>query len=276
MINLVKQKLVLSNLIGDGTLLHMRYSAHILNLIVKDGLDVLKDGIENIRKSVGFSTCTPRRVEYFYKNAQQLKLTVSTKLVLDSPTRWNFTYDMLSTAIPYKDVFSRLKCRKSQYNSVPTKTQWEFAAIVCEKLAVFKDITEVFSGSNYPTANQFFPKVCELRLRLRLRLLEWLGDPNPMIVSMAEKMWNKFVKYWDDIHLLLAVAVVLDPCYKLDPVEYYAAIFGIDSTDLVAERVKSVVADLVMEYQRKSPKNTSVSLTCAPSSSSTDWILIDM
>ncbi|CAN0880195.1 Putative AC transposase, partial [Linum grandiflorum] len=146
------------------------------------------------------------------------------------------------------------------------KTQWEFAAIVCEKLAVFKDKTEVFSGSNYPTANQFFPKVCELRLRL----LEWLGDPLSMIVSMAEKMWNKFAKYWDDIHLLLAVAVVLDPRYKLDLVEYYAARFGIDSTDLVAERVKSVVADLVMEYQRKSPKNTSVSLTCAPSSSSTD------
>ncbi|CAN0846185.1 Putative AC transposase [Linum grandiflorum] len=266
MINLVKQKLVLSNLIRDGTLLHMRCSAHILNLIVKDGLDVLKDGIENIRESVGFWTCTLRRVEYFHENAQQLKLTVSTKLVLDCPTRWNSTYDMLSAAIPYKDVFSRLKCRESQYNSVPTKTQWEFAAIVCEKLAVFKDITEVFFGSNYPTANQFFPKVCELRLRL----LEWLGDPNPMIVSMAEKMWNKFAKYWDDIHLLLVVAVVLDPRYKLDLVEYYATRFGIDSTDLVAERVKSVVADLVMEYQRKSPKNTSVSLTCAPSSSSTD------
>ncbi|CAN0908223.1 Zinc finger BED domain-containing protein RICESLEEPER 2 [Linum grandiflorum] len=266
MINLVKQKLVLSNLIRDGTLLHMRCSAHILNLIVKDGLDILKDGIENIRESVGFWTCTPRRVEYFHENAQQLKLTISTKLVLDCPSRWNFTYDMLSAAIPYKDVFSRLKCRESQYNSVPTKTQWEFAAIVCEKLAVFKDITEVFSGSNYPTANHFFPKVCELRLRL----LEWLGDPNPMIVSMAGKMWNKFAKYWDDIHLLLVVTVVLDPRYKLDLVEYYAARFGIDSTDLVAERVKSVVADLVMEYQRKSPKNTSVSLTCAPSSSSTD------
>ncbi|CAN0908225.1 Zinc finger BED domain-containing protein RICESLEEPER 1 [Linum grandiflorum] len=114
--------------------------------------------------------------------------------------------------------------------------------------------------------SNFFPKVCELRLRL----LEWLGDPNPMIVSMAGKMWNKFAKYWDDIHLLLVVTVVLDPRYKLDLVEYYAARFGIDSTDLVAERVKSVVADLVMEYQRKSPKNTSVSLTCAPSSSSTD------
>ncbi|CAN0846186.1 Putative AC transposase [Linum grandiflorum] len=148
------------------------------------------------------------------------------------------------------------------------------------EIVVFKkkihDGSQRILGANYSakgkaemSTNQFskfFPKVCELRLRL----LEWLGDPNPMIVSMAEKMWNKFAKYWDDIHLLLVVAVVLDPRYKLDLVEYYATRFGIDSTDLVAERVKSVVADLVMEYQRKSPKNTSVSLTCAPSSSSTD------
>ncbi|CAN0859890.1 Zinc finger BED domain-containing protein RICESLEEPER 2 [Linum grandiflorum] len=144
MINLVKQKLVLSNLIRDGTLFYMRCSAHILNLIVRDGLDVLKDGIETIRESVVFWMCTPRRVDYFHENAQQLKLTVSTNLVLDCPTRWNSTYEMLSRTIPYKDVFSRLKFRISQYNSVPSKTQWEFAAIVCEKLAVFKDITRSF------------------------------------------------------------------------------------------------------------------------------------
>ncbi|CAN1120613.1 hypothetical protein LINPERHAP2_LOCUS297 [Linum perenne] len=28
---------------------------------------------------------------------------------------------------------------------------------------------------------------------------------------MAGKMWIKFTKYWDDIHLVLVVVVVLDP-----------------------------------------------------------------
>ncbi|CAN0881164.1 Putative AC transposase [Linum grandiflorum] len=53
-IKLLKQKLVLSNLIKDGALIHMRCSAHILNLIVRDGLDVIKEGVEKIRESVSF------------------------------------------------------------------------------------------------------------------------------------------------------------------------------------------------------------------------------
>ncbi|CAN0880599.1 Putative AC transposase [Linum grandiflorum] len=71
MINLVRESLLPSNLIQDGALLHMRCSAHILNLIVRDGLEVVNDGIEKIRESVVFWTCTPRRVEYFHDNAKQ-------------------------------------------------------------------------------------------------------------------------------------------------------------------------------------------------------------
>jgi len=51
--NIGKQKLL-----NDENLLHMRYSAHILNLIVNDGLEVLKDAIENIRDSVAYWTAT--------------------------------------------------------------------------------------------------------------------------------------------------------------------------------------------------------------------------
>ncbi|CAL1390095.1 unnamed protein product [Linum trigynum] len=137
-----------------------------------------------------------------------------------------------------------MKRREPQYKSLPSNEQWEFAEIVCGKLEVFKDITAIFSGSNYPTANLFFAKVCDLRLRL----MEWLVDPNPMIVSMAANMWDKFTKYWDDIHMLLVVAVVMDLRYKLDLVGYYAAKFGISSTDLVIDRVRDVVSDLVVQY----------------------------
>ncbi|CAN0857886.1 Putative AC transposase [Linum grandiflorum] len=94
LISLVKSRLSPSNLIKEGALLHMRCSAHILNLIVKDGLDVLKDGIERIRESVLFWTCTPKRVEFFEDTAKQLRVVVQKKLVLDFPTRWNSTYKM--------------------------------------------------------------------------------------------------------------------------------------------------------------------------------------
>ena len=47
-------------LLNDGKLMYMRCSTHILNLIVKDGLEELKDAIENIRDSVAYWTATPK------------------------------------------------------------------------------------------------------------------------------------------------------------------------------------------------------------------------
>ena len=48
MIDKIKDKLHLGSLLRDGSLLHMRCCAHILNLIVKDGLEVVKEGVEKI------------------------------------------------------------------------------------------------------------------------------------------------------------------------------------------------------------------------------------
>jgi hypothetical protein len=38
------------------------------------------------------------------------------------------------------------------------------AAIVCEKLGIFYDLTMLFSGTKYVTASLFFSKVCEVKL----------------------------------------------------------------------------------------------------------------
>ena len=65
MIDKIKDKLQLGSLLRDRSLLHMRCCAHILNLIVKDGLEVVKKGVEKIRDSVAYWTTTPKRKEKF-------------------------------------------------------------------------------------------------------------------------------------------------------------------------------------------------------------------
>ncbi|CAN0904365.1 Zinc finger BED domain-containing protein RICESLEEPER 2 [Linum grandiflorum] len=50
----------------------MRCSAHVLNLIVRDGLDVIKDGIEKVRESVVYWSATPKRLETFQDASKQL------------------------------------------------------------------------------------------------------------------------------------------------------------------------------------------------------------
>ncbi|CAN1149655.1 Putative AC transposase [Linum perenne] len=253
MLETVKKKLALPYLIKDGALLHMRCSAHILNLVVKDGLDVVKYGIDKIRESVTYWMATPKRLEFFQETAKQLKLRHDNKLVLDCPTRWNSTYAMLSSANPYRDVFNRLKLRDAQYNCLPSTSHWQFAAIVCEKLEVFSLISVMFSGSNYPTTNLFFPRICDLRVKI----CEWIYDPNVVISNMAQSMWSKFSKYWDGIHHILAVAIVLDPRYKLEIVEYYAEKIGHDDCGFSADSMKQVLCDLILEYQSSFAKNQS-------------------
>ena len=52
MVHILLEKLDPNALLLSGKFVHMRCAAHILNLIVKDGLEVIKEGIEKIRESV--------------------------------------------------------------------------------------------------------------------------------------------------------------------------------------------------------------------------------
>jgi hypothetical protein len=94
----------------------MRCSAHILNLIVRDGLEVIKNSIEKIRYSVQFWTASAKREEKFEQAAKQLIVAETKKLELDCLTRWNSTYNMLKTAMGYKDVFETTRAFIQKYS----------------------------------------------------------------------------------------------------------------------------------------------------------------
>ncbi|CAN1345718.1 Zinc finger BED domain-containing protein RICESLEEPER 3 [Linum perenne] len=101
--------------------------------------------------------------------------------------------------------------------------------------------------------NPEFPRICDLRVKIT----EWLWDPNVVISNMAQTMWSKFNKYWEVIHQILAVAVVLDPRYMLEIVEYYAEKIGPAECDFSAASVKQILCDLILEYQSRHTKNQS-------------------
>ncbi|XP_059627674.1 zinc finger BED domain-containing protein RICESLEEPER 2-like [Cornus florida] len=243
-----------STFLLDGKILHMRCCAHILNLIVKDGLEEMGDGIERIRDSVYFWTATPSRHEKFEEAARQLKIPYKKKLATDCKTRWNSAYLMLQVALMYKDVFPPAKQRDRLYTNVPTNKDWERGKEICAKLKLSHSATELFSRSSYPTSNFYFQKVCEIKIALST----WLESPLEIIRVMASKMLVKYEKYWNVCHEVMAVAMVLDPRYKMKLVEYYFnKIYGKEAL-VEVQRVQQICVDLLFEYQNKSSSNKSM------------------
>jgi hypothetical protein len=66
----------------EGSTLHMRCCAHILNLIMKDGFDIIQKAIERIRDNISFWTTTPKKLK-IEEIAKFVKIIITKKLCLD-------------------------------------------------------------------------------------------------------------------------------------------------------------------------------------------------
>jgi hypothetical protein len=87
---------------------------------------------------------------------------------------------------------------------------------VNQVLLVFNDVTNVVSGTDYPTANLYLLKVW----RMKEVLMNKCEDKNEYMRSMTTKMMVKFDKYWGDTNLMMSIAVVLDPRYKMKLINF--------------------------------------------------------
>ncbi|CAI0388952.1 unnamed protein product [Linum tenue] len=247
MISLLSEKLPVESLLLGGMMIHVRCSAHILNLIVREGLKVIGGAIEKIRKSVHFWLGTPKRWEKFQQTANQMKMKIGKKLILDCETRWNSTYMMLDIAKKYKDVFAKLKNRDPLYKCVPSESEWNMTEVICDKLKIFYQATLVFSGTKYPTANLFFPIICEIKLALK----QWADCGIDIIESMSLEMIEKYDKYWSEVHLVMGVAVVLDPRYKAEVFQCYFPKIYLENSKFERDKIVGLCRQLLVEYEQK-------------------------
>jgi hypothetical protein len=93
--------------IAEGKFLHMRCAAHIVNLIVQDGLKLVDISVKRVRAAVRYIKNSTSRLAKFKEIAEEEKVETKALLNLDICTRWNSTYLMLKAAISYEKVFAR-------------------------------------------------------------------------------------------------------------------------------------------------------------------------
>ena len=126
---------------------------------------------------------------------------------------------MLETALKFQKAFERMDEIESHFASdlkdgVPNENDWDNVRVLTKFLKHFYEATKRISGSLYVTANSHFHEVCAIEQLLR----DWSRSSDPYLSLMAMKMKDKFDKYWgniDKMNMMLLVAVVLDPRYKL-------------------------------------------------------------
>ncbi|XP_058783283.1 zinc finger BED domain-containing protein RICESLEEPER 2-like [Vicia villosa] len=143
------------NLPLDGKLFHARCCAHILNLLVQDGLDMIKVTVNKIRNGVKYLLNSDTRCKAFKKIVDELQLKGRMQ-VLDTKTRWNSIWLMLSTSYHYRELWPRYAEENGAFlNYLPDANDWEDAHDICKFLEVFANVTSIISGTSYPTANLF-------------------------------------------------------------------------------------------------------------------------
>ncbi|KAG5550803.1 hypothetical protein RHGRI_015684 [Rhododendron griersonianum] len=121
-----------------------------------------------------------------------------------------------------RNAFGRLKLKDPQYKSCPNDDDWNLA----------EDIY-----------------VCDIKVRLS----EWVCCGIDVVEEMAFNMLEKYDKYWDNTHGFLAVAVVLDPRFKMSLIEYYyKRIYGEHGIGM-AEDIRRRCYDLLTLYQVEVP-----------------------
>ena len=196
---------------SSSTSFHIRCAAHILNLIVQDGLAVISEALEKIRDSVKYVKVTESRELLFQGCVETVGIVKKGGLVLDVTTWWNSTYLMLSWVLYYKEAFRNLAEIETSYQSLPTESKWLRTELICGLLHPFDQMTNLISGSSYPTSNLYFMELWKIQSWLRSNEF----CENEVIGEMVASMKVKFDKYWTDYSDILVIAAVLDPSLKL-------------------------------------------------------------
>ncbi|XP_024032219.1 zinc finger BED domain-containing protein RICESLEEPER 2-like [Morus notabilis] len=245
----------------DGEFLHQHCVAHIVNLIVNEGLKEMHSSITAIQNAVKYVKSSPTRLQKFKDCVKQEKVKYKGSLVLDVPTRWNSTYMMLDVAIKFQKAFDRYEEEDEKFLGYfleedggkrkvgpPMEEDWANAKVFVQFLKTFYEVTLKFSASQHVTSNTFFHEICSIQRQLS----ELCESRDCLLSTMAFGMRRKFEKYWgngENINYILFIAVVLDPRYKRDYLRYYfSMVYDATTASKLCKKVDDTLSSLMSFY----------------------------
>ncbi|KAJ7951914.1 zinc finger BED domain-containing protein DAYSLEEPER-like [Quillaja saponaria] len=207
----------------NGQLISGNCFARVLSHLAEDALYAMRDTIEKVRESVKYVKTSESLEEKFIELKQQLQVPSMKDLLIDDQNKWNTTYYMMVAACELKEVFACLDTSDPDYRITLSMGEWKQVETLCTYLRYLFDAANIVTAQSYPTANTFFSEVSKLHIELTHAAM----SEDPFVSNLIKPLQEKLDKYWRESCLVLAVAVVLDPRFKMKLVEFtFAKIFG--------------------------------------------------
>ncbi|KAK6151728.1 hypothetical protein DH2020_014363 [Rehmannia glutinosa] len=228
----------------DGQLLVGNCLARSLSSIVQDALASVQGIVKKVRDSVKYVKTSESREDKFIELKQQLQVPSSKSLAIDDQTQWNTTYEMLLAASELKEVFSCLDTSDPDYKDAPSIEDWKQIETLCTFLKPLFDTANILTTSTAPTTNTFFHEAW----KIQLELARAAASEDPFVSTLTKFMQENFDKYWKSICFILAIAVVMDPRFKMKLVEFsFSKIYGEEAASYV-KVVDDGIHELFLEY----------------------------
>lgn len=222
----------------NGDLFHFHGLAHALDVVVQDSMVQILEICDRVRSCVIFVKSSHEKLKRF-QNAAVLADAPKKALVLDVTANWRSTYLMIATAYEFQNAFKNLAEYDSDFSFLLSEEVWDDIKSVKECLETFDHTIKKFSGIRIPTANHYFIDICGILLLLK----SWSSSTVPIIAKFASEMLKGFEPYWDANIMVLSIASILDPRYKMKSVEYFFKNIYIGDYD-AKSKVESIFSSL--------------------------------
>ena len=180
---------------------HFRCAAHVINLVIQKGKFKSNQTLEKVRNLVKCISNSSKMIQdlRIYQNDRPKPLEV----VLDCPTRWNSTYNMLERILELKNSILILSIYNNDILSfLPTMEEWEEIVSLCRFLQPFNAATKLLTKTNTCSVGSTLIMFQALQIHL---------EDNKLIISNAEKMLKVLNDYISLYDLNMKISVFLDP-----------------------------------------------------------------
>ncbi|KAL4589816.1 hypothetical protein LXL04_002726 [Taraxacum kok-saghyz] len=214
----------------NGQLLLTNCLARCLTFIAQYAINTGQETVKKVRDCVKYVITSESLEEKFLQLKQQLQVMTTKSLSLDDQTQWNTTYEMLVSASELKQVFSCLDTLDPNYDQIPTHEDWKYVDTLCTYLKLLYNTAILLTSASIPTTNTFFHEAWKLQLELaRASITE-----DDVVSSLAKPIQEIFDVYWKNCCFVLAIAVVMDPRFKMKLVEFsFTKLYGDNAVDYI-------------------------------------------